>query len=250
MNIAGNEHLLHSLAAEYALGTLKGGARRRYETLLRNDAVIQRVTAAWQDRLAPMAQLTTSELPPTRIWTAIAANLGFAAQKSVPSRRAQTVLTGDKRSFWLGLRDDLSFWRGLGMVSTALATVLIAVLATRQPDSGAIAPSYVAMLSNDQAQSVAVITGDVKNHRLTVKLLNNQVIASDRSLELWAIPKTGGPRSLGLIEANRSVTLNFPDDTTPQSVTTLAVSLEPKGGSPDRSGPTGPVIYKGAWVQL
>jgi anti-sigma-K factor RskA len=31
-------------------------------------------------------------------------------------------------------------------------------------------------------------------------------------------------------------------------VVVLAISLEPRGGSPDPNGPTGPVLYKGPWV--
>jgi anti-sigma-K factor RskA len=33
-------------------------------------------------------------------------------------------------------------------------------------------------------------------------------------------------------------------------VALLAVTLEPKGGSPDPNGPSGPVLYKGAWIGL
>jgi anti-sigma-K factor RskA len=32
-------------------------------------------------------------------------------------------------------------------------------------------------------------------------------------------------------------------------VVVLAISLEPRGGSPDPNGPTGPVLYKGPWVR-
>jgi anti-sigma-K factor RskA len=35
MNIINNPNLLDQLAAGYALGTLRGGARRRFETLAR-----------------------------------------------------------------------------------------------------------------------------------------------------------------------------------------------------------------------
>jgi anti-sigma-K factor RskA len=31
-------------------------------------------------------------------------------------------------------------------------------------------------------------------------------------------------------------------------VPALAVSLEPKGGAPAGSGPTGPVLFKGPWL--
>ena len=30
----------------------------------------------------------------------------------------------------------------------------------------------------------------------------------------------------------------------------LAVTLEPKGGSPKADGPTGPIVFKGAWVKI
>jgi len=33
-------------------------------------------------------------------------------------------------------------------------------------------------------------------------------------------------------------------------VALLAVTLEPKGGSPNPNGPTGPVLYKGNWVKI
>jgi anti-sigma-K factor RskA len=30
----------------------------------------------------------------------------------------------------------------------------------------------------------------------------------------------------------------------------LAVSLEPKGGSPNPRAPSGPILYKGGWVRI
>jgi anti-sigma-K factor RskA len=262
MNIARNERLLDKLAAEYVLGTLKGGARRRYEAWLATDAQVQRATAQWQDRLHPMAQLAPAVAPPDYLWHALASQLGLPAQAAVAA-------PANRRSFWRGLHDDLSFWRGLGMVSTALATILVAVLATRPPGppapstqtaqnlpaapaaaSASASASYVALLADDKAQPVAVITGDQQNHRLTVKLVLPQTVAADKSLQLWAVPKAGAPRSLGLVAGEGSQTLALPADATPQSVALLAISLEPKGGSPNPNAPTGPIVYKGAWLQL
>ncbi len=240
MNIVGNERLLDKLAAEYALGTLKAGARRRFESLLQTEPQVRRVTAQWQDRLHPMAQFAPAVAPPPQLWQAIAGRLNLGAKSP----------TARKPSFWRSLRDDLGFWRGLGMASTALATILVAVLATRPPDAGTPTTSYVAMLADERAQPVAVVTGDEKNHRLTVRVVLPQTIAADRSLELWAVPKSGPPRSLGLVDAAGSVSLQLPADTTPQTVALLAISLEPKGGSPDRNAPSGPIVYKGAWLQL
>lgn len=262
MNLIGNKRLLDKLAAEYVLGTMKGGARRRFEALWQAEPQVRHITAQWQDRLHPLAQFSPDVTPSPQLWQSIAGRLKLDVAAPVVPRQ----------SFWQNLRDDLAFWRGLGMASTALATILIAVLATRAPGVGSgnssaslpavatTAPaatgngapqlSYVAMLADERAQPVAVVTGDETNHRLTVRLVLAQTVAADRSLELWAVPKSGAPRSLGLVAASGSVTLQLPADTSPQTVSLLAISLEPKGGSPNRNAPTGPIVYKGAWLSL
>jgi anti-sigma-K factor RskA len=230
-----NDRLREKLASEYALGTLRGGARRRFEAWMREDTVVRRSVAEWQDKLYPMAEFAPAVQPSPQVWNAIEQQLNLR-----PSRRA----------FWLNLREDLSFWRGLGLVSTTVALILVSVLLTRLPEPGAPVTSYVATLTNEQSQPVVVITGDAKRRQLTVKVVAKQDIAPDKSLELWAVPKQGAPRSLGLVAANSSVTLPLPENATPETVPVLAISLEPKGGSPNPNAPSGPVIYKGPWLAI
>jgi anti-sigma-K factor RskA len=73
-----------------------------------------------------------------------------------------------------------------------------------------------------------------------------------RSFELWLIP-TGEtrPRSLGLVQPGQPIRLDVPSGLagriTPDA--TLAVSLEPPGGSPT-GAPTGPVIAAGKLSSL
>ncbi|WP_334186462.1 anti-sigma factor [Noviherbaspirillum sp.] len=239
-NLKRNDKLLEQLAGEYVLGTLRGGARRRFERWLRDDVIVKRAVAEWQDRLHPMAEFAPSAQPSPQVWQAIEKQLKLAP---APVRQ-------DRRSFWLGLREDLSFWRGLGMASTALATILVTVMLTRQPEPAMQTMSFVATLSDEKAQPVMVVTGDAKRRQMTVKVVMPQNIAADRSLELWAVPKQGAPRSLGLVANNGTVVLPMPEDATPESIPVLAISLEPKGGSPNPNAPSGPVIFKGAWVQI
>lgn len=235
MNIQHNEVLVEKLAAEYALGTLRGGARRRFESLMRDSAVLRRAVAEWQDRIHPLAEFAPAEPVAPRVWDAIATRL------DLPSARSAT-----KRSW----RDSLNFWRGLGMSSTAMAAVLLAVLLVKQPESDISLPTYVAMLSDDKSQPIAMITGDTKQRQLTVKMIASPSVAPDKSLELWAVPKEGPPRSLGLMAGGTTVTLPMPEDMSPQAIPLLAVTLEPKGGSPDPNGPTGPIVFKGPWVAI
>ena len=47
-----------------------------------------------------------------------------------------------------------------------------------------------------------------------------------------------------------SLRLPMPANMTPQTIPLLAISLEPKGGSTNPNGPSGPILFKGAWLQL
>ncbi|MGC1694990.1 MAG: anti-sigma factor, partial [Pseudolabrys sp.] len=69
--------------------------------------------------------------------------------------------------------------------------------------------------------------------------------------ELWLIPADGKPRALGLLRADRTVTIAIPPEFAGQTVSNavLAVSLEPPGGSPT-GAPTGPVIGTGKLTSL
>jgi anti-sigma-K factor RskA len=53
-----------------------------------------------------------------------------------------------------------------------------------------------------------------------------------------------------LIASDGSITLPLPEGTTPESIPLLAVTLEPKGGSPNPNGPSGPIVFKGAWLNI
>jgi anti-sigma-K factor RskA len=72
--------------------------------------------------------------------------------------------------------------------------------------------------------------------------------AAGRSPELWLIPTGGKPVALGVAAFDGSVQL-APAAGEGVSRGVLAVSVEPKGGSPTGQ-PTGPVIATGQLAQL
>lgn len=72
--------------------------------------------------------------------------------------------------------------------------------------------------------------------------------AADKSLQLWALPPSGGPKSLGVLGGEPVVRLTAAEGQV-REVPALAISLEPKGGVPGEGGPTGPVLFKGALLQ-
>ncbi|GAB2844496.1 anti-sigma factor [Pseudoduganella ginsengisoli] len=239
MNIRDNAPLCERLAAEYVLGTLKGGARRRFEGWMQRDAALRRIVGQWEGRLIPMAEFAAPATPPPAVWHAIERRLHL-----IPADDGQALLP----DWLLRLGDSLAFWRGLSLVSGAVAAMLAVTVALRGPAGPVV--EQVATLVDDKAQAALVVTADTAQHTLAVRVLSGAPVAGDKTLQLWAITKAGKPRSLGILPDNRSAALALTAAAVGDDVALLAVSLEPKGGSPDPNGPTGPVLYKGTWVKV
>ena len=236
MNIRGNASLREKLAAEYVLGTLRGGARRRFEGWLHGDAALRRTVSEWEERLLPLSEFAGEQMPRAEVWRGIERRLNLAP----PAPAWQ---------FWR--QESLGFWRGLSLASGALAAlaVVVAVTLTQAPVEAPVI-NYAATLTDEQSQTAILLTGDSRRRVLNVRVVSSVAVADDKTLQLWAIPKQGNPRSLGILPDNRSATLALSERAIGDDVQLLAISLEPKGGSPNPDGPTGPVLYKGNWVRL
>jgi anti-sigma-K factor RskA len=231
MNIRNNPVLGEKLAAEYVLGTLKGGARRRFERWLQADAALRASVAAWQSRLVPMVEWSPSVQPPARVWRGIERRIGQAP--SAP--------------WWQFWRiDGARVWGGLAVGASA-AAVLLALNVGRAP---APALQQVATLVDEKAQTALVVAADAASRRIEVRVAAGVTVPSDRTLQLWAITTAGKTRSLGILPDNRRASLRLDSRAVGADVMLLAISLEPKGGSPNPEAPTGPVLYKGAWVTM
>ena len=57
MELSRHPELLDRIAASYALGTLRGQARRRFEAMARQSAAVRTAALLWQERLAAMTEL-------------------------------------------------------------------------------------------------------------------------------------------------------------------------------------------------
>lgn len=225
MNCKDQPELRERLAAEYALGTLRGPARARLRRWMRDDTALTRSVAEWETRLAPMAEAVRPVRPPARVWREIEARI-------VPRKKS-------------------SFWKALGLLASgaAAALVAVAVLLPPPPQPG-FPPSYVAVLSDPKTQqAVMVVSAGRRESALQVKMLDPGIRVPGKSLELWAVPRQGGPKSLGIVETEKTaLKLVAAADQALGDIPLLAVSLEPKGGSPT-GAPTGPVLYSGPCVR-
>ena len=219
------------LAAEYVLGVLGAQERREVERRLAQEPALASEVAFWEERLAGLADAVPPVEPSPDIWSRI--------------ERATAAPATASGGIW----QSLAFWRVFAIGSAALAAASIAALAYIGMMPSARAP-LMATLGNAGGQPNFVATVNANGTSITVvpaALLTND----PRAIELWIIQPGGRPRSLGLVQPGQPIRLVIPPDLVGQITpeTTLAVSLEPPGGSPTGQ-PTGPVIASGKLTAL
>ncbi|KQV19594.1 anti-sigma factor [Pseudomonas sp. Root329] len=217
--------LRRALAADYAIGLMPSAARRRFEQLLLEDAALRAELAQWQESLASLTEALPEQPVPDRVWQGITARI-----------EPQVLHMPEKRPFW-------SWLRVTAAVCSLVIAVTLGVIYNR--DSA----RYTATLLTADAQPALKV--EAHEDYLNVEPLTLTAVDPGRSLELWAIPADGKPISLGVIPAGGKgkVELSDVQKTLIGKPIALAVSLEPKGGSPTGQ-PTGPVLYQGALAAL
>ena len=229
--------LREKLAAEYVLGTLKGLARRRFETHLANDAALRERVAAWEARITPLALSLPPVTPPVRVWQKISARI--AATRAAPAE------TRASNGFW----GNIGFWRSLGLGASGLAAALLitvfsgGLIKTQLPD-----PMMTAVLEeNGEAR---MVVDQPQSGYIMVKMIKPWQPMPGMALQLWVIPKEGAPKSLGLVNEHGDTKLTLADiDRLLAGGAIVAVSKEPAGGSPTGQ-PTGMVMCKGVIAHM
>ncbi|WP_440973492.1 anti-sigma factor [Pseudomonas koreensis] len=217
--------LRRALAADYAIGLMSTAARRRFEQLLLDDAALRTELARWQESLASLTDVIPQQPVPERVWQGITARI-----------EPQVLHLPEKRPFWNWLR-----------VSVAACSIVVLVfLGSLYNRDDA---RYRATLLTADAQPALKV--EAHADYLQVEPMTLAAVDADRSLELWAIPADGKPISLGVIPlgGKGKVELSEAQQALIGKPIALAVSLEPKGGSPTGQ-PTGPVLYQGALAAL
>jgi anti-sigma-K factor RskA len=246
MNLHDHPELADRLAAAHALGTLRGGARRRFETLARQNPALRARALLWQERFAAMTELQPAEMPSPNVWKRI--------ENLLPRETAPLAAAPDRGARLLALWRRAAF--AGGAVAVALAVLAVGITRELRQQNETLAArlqsqpqvQYVAVLSDQQQSASLLATFDARHQVLTLKRVGAVAAPPDRSLQLWSVVPGAAPRSLGLLGEEPSTRLQeaMPDL---EKKPLLAVSLEPRGGAPAGSGPTGPVLFKGPLLQ-
>ena len=253
MNILNNPSLMEQLAASYALGTLRGGARRRFEMLARDNATLRAAALIWQSRLASVAELQQEVAPSPAVWKRIENLVNAQKQaQAMQAARITPVAPPVPTGWWA----SLGLWRGAtaaGAFAAIIAVVTGVNLNTRLSGqvqqlsarlSATPAIEYVAVLADDKASASMLVTFDPNTKKLVLKRVGNFREQPDKSLELWALPPGAPAKSLGVLTADSVVRLTAANSDIQQSPA-LAITLEPKGGVPPGTAATGPILFKG-----
>lgn len=243
--------LIERLAAEYALGTLHGGARRRFERLLADRTDVRMAVNAWQERMAPLSSSIQSVKPPAHVWHEI-------ARRTAPA--AAFVASDSSSAGWSWLRP--ASW-GLGGV--AAGVLLSAVALFNAPTlfftadqiamrSGEKLPqSYVGVLTDAQGNGRLLVSSLRHGKTVTLKVIGQGELGTAAApLELWALPPPdhngGKPFLLAKVPVKGSGIAMLPD--TSEKLLSKVSKLAVTQSNTAQPGTPGELVLSGNCAKL
>lgn len=233
---------LEALAAEHALGVLGAAERAEAEARMARDPSFAQLVESWRARLAPLLVEAPAVAPPPEAWARIA--------RSLPANDDVAV------------RRRLRFWRGatVGSLGLAAASLAAAIVLAGRPPSVVPAPAAPAgpilnahlMSPADATAPMFVAAYDPARGALIVTSLVKPGADPAHVHELWIIPADGKPHPLGMIEPGASKAMPMPKAMAPMFApgAAIAVSVEPPGGSPKKTAPSGPIAAMGHLARI
>lgn len=228
------------LAGELALEILDGDDRAAAFRLMLSDPDFARAVEMWRRHFATLFDQ-------------------WPAAEPSPGLEARVLAANDDSR--VGRSGVAPAWRWLAGATTLAAACLTLALVVRPervvmlpaPPVARVAPPLVAaMTPAGDNPAVGKPFGAVFDAgKGQVRLAGAVTVPQGRTAQLWAIGGDGVPRPLGLIAGAgaSSVTIAGPNRAQLAAGTTLAISVEPAGGSPTGL-PTGPVVATGVLAVL
>ncbi len=249
--------LLEHLSAGYALGTLTGGARRRFERLLQDRADIRIRVSHWESRLGQLAASIPPANPSRDLWPVIAAR----TQPMVASKPVSAHSPSSSPTSWLGWLKPAGFGVGGLAAGVLAASALFFTVPTLFVSSDQMAmrsgeklpQSYVGLLTDAQGNGKLLVSSLRHGKTMTVKVIGPFAAPTEGKLVLWAVPadpaKNGPPFILGPVPATGSSTSQLPHTSEKllSKVTKLIVTLETDAAA---TKPSDTVVFSGNCAKL
>jgi anti-sigma-K factor RskA len=228
------------IAAEYALGTLPADERAAAALRARREPLLAAAIEAWGERLAPLAELVAPRTAPAQLWPLIEARVDALAAAQTAAH-AQII----------SIEHRLSRWRAAAIAASAIAASLLLFVGYREFVRVPQERTLIAVLQKDAQSPAFLVSVDLDKRLMTIRPVSAEP-QRGKSYELWLVnEELKTPRSLGIV-GDKPFTVVQPQlaGYSPKVIeqATLAVSLEPEGGSPT-GAPTGPVLWAGKLMQ-
>ncbi len=227
-----NPELRELLAAEYALGTLKGRARQRFEGLMQAHPALRKEVRGWEERLHRLGQSAPPVAPPAETWQTLEHRLFPPPAPPAPPS-------------WF---ERLGFWRGLSL-SSGLAAVILAVVLVIEPPRNS--PGYVVMINDSAQKPVWMVSTSADMGKFYIKNLKAMDMPRDVQCLLWVRPE-GSQKlyALGVLpDKGDDAVINVDKQMRALLPGELLVSVE-HGKQPVPDTPESPLAYEGKWLPV
>jgi anti-sigma-K factor RskA len=222
-----NPELFEQLAIEYAVGSMQGRARLRFEALMETHFYLRAVVDAYENKFASLVELLPDAKPSNQVWNNIEAQIN-ASKSQV-----------EKTPWWKS-----SFFKQ-GFSMAAMAVIVSAVLLLNPMT---VTPtSYAAVLESSSNVPMAITKIQKSDMTLSVDIMKKVQIADDMELTLWCHPKDGGmPMKMGTISKSgkTNIKISKAEWQEMKNVGSLAISIEHKGSNTAMQ-PTGRILLQG-----
>jgi anti-sigma-K factor RskA len=231
-----NPEVFEQLAIEYAIGSLHGRARKRFEVLMDTHFYLQAVVDAYEHKFANLVELLPEEQPSNKVWKGIEAHISTTPQKAAQSLTQEQTTPWWKTAF---------FKQGFGMAFMSL--VIIGALFLNPMTGGPVATAYSAVMESDKNETMALTRVLQSDMKLSIDIMKPMKIDDNMELTLWCHPKNGGmPMKMGTVSTSgkTDIKISKAEWKSMKDVGMLAVSIEHKGDTTVRE-PTGRIILKG-----
>lgn len=240
-----NPELLRQLGAEYALGTLRGSARRRFERLLRSHPEARAQVAFWELRLSEFGQNLAPVAPPLAARSELLRRTAPTSPVPAHVRSAVPAASGARRRVYSARRRGYGWaWPYAAGFATAATLVVAFLLGQRNPLpdrsaqpvlalNGAALPIYSARLQVPASSMQWLVSVSADHRQLTVLAADDFLQVGRHSVQLWGVAPGLAPLALGAlpVERDASVSFDIPAALKGQPQVDFMISLEPASGA-------------------
>lgn len=241
--------LLDALASAYVLGTLEGGARRRFERLQHDRTDVRSLVAQWEQRLGQLALAVPVRRPSVDLWPAIAARTRPAAAREASASR----WTGWLRPTGFGLGGIVAGVVAASALFLSAPGIFISSDQLAMRSGERLPQSYVGVLADAQGQGRLLVSSLRHGKTLTLKVLGAAPIApapaSDERLVLWALPADGAPFAMGVVPTGGTQMSALPD-TSEKLLSKVSRLIVTRERSATPSAPSSDVVWSGSCAKL